>query len=41
VPKPDELKNLLDLVAKNPDKKQALDDVFWAIMNSREFMFNH
>jgi hypothetical protein len=40
-PKPDELKNLLDLVAKNPNKQQALEDVFWAIMNSREFMFNH
>ena len=24
-----------------PDKKTALDDVFWAILNSREFMFNH
>jgi hypothetical protein len=41
VPKPDEMKNLLELVSKNPDKKQALDDVFWAVMNSREFMFNH
>ncbi len=40
-PKPEELKNLLDLVDKNPDKKQALDDVFWAILNSREFLFNH
>jgi hypothetical protein len=40
-PKPDELKTLLALVDKSPDKKQALEDVFWAIMNSREFMFNH
>lgn len=40
-PKPDELKTLLALVEKSPDKKQALEDVFWAIMNSREFMFNH
>jgi hypothetical protein len=40
-PRPEELKNLLSLVEKNPDKKQALDDVFWAILNSREFMFNH
>jgi hypothetical protein len=40
-PKPDELKNLLAIVNESKDKKQALDDVFWAILNSREFMFNH
>ncbi|AWM40508.1 hypothetical protein GobsT_09840 [Gemmata obscuriglobus] len=40
-PKPDELKNLLAVVDAAKDKKQALEDVFWAVMNSREFMFNH
>jgi hypothetical protein len=40
-PKPDELKTLLAMVDKAADKKQALEDVFWAVMNSREFMFNH
>ena len=40
-PKPDELKNLLALVDTAKDKQQALNDLFWAIMNSREFMFNH
>ncbi len=40
-PKPDELKNLLALVDASKDKRQALEDVFWAVMNSREFMFNH
>jgi hypothetical protein len=29
------------LLAAEPDKKKALDDMFWAILNSREFMFNH
>ena len=40
-PKPEELKALLALVDASKDKKQALEDVFWAVMNSREFMFNH
>ena len=40
-PKPEELKTLLAIVEKSADKKQALEDVFWAVMNSREFMFNH
>jgi hypothetical protein len=29
------------LVAAEPDKKKALDDIFWAVLNAREFMFNH
>ena len=24
-----------------PDKRQALEDVFWALLNSPEFIFNH
>jgi len=40
-PKPEEMKNLLAMVDAAKDKKQSLDDVFWAVMNSREFMFNH
>jgi hypothetical protein len=36
-----EAKKLNDLVAAETDKKQALEDVFWSLLNSREFMFNH
>jgi hypothetical protein len=40
-PRPEEMKKLLAAVDANPNKQQALEDVFWAILNSREFMFNH
>ena len=40
-PKPDEMKTLEALVAAEKDKKQALEDVFWSVLNSREFLFNH
>jgi hypothetical protein len=36
-----ETESLLALVEKETDKKQALEDVFWSLLNSREFMFNH
>jgi Protein of unknown function (DUF1549)/Protein of unknown function (DUF1553) len=36
-----EVTKLEPQIAKEPDKKKALDDVFWALLNSREFMFNH
>ena len=40
-PRPEEMTRLLAAVEANPNKQQALEDVFWAILNSREFMFNH
>jgi hypothetical protein len=40
-PLPPERAKLEGLVAAEPDKKKALEDVFWSITNSREFMFNH
>jgi hypothetical protein len=40
-PTADERKTLEALVAAEKDKKQALEDVFWSVLNSREFLFNH
>jgi hypothetical protein len=40
-PRPEEMKRLLDAVDANPNKQVVLEDVFWAVLNSREFMFNH
>jgi Protein of unknown function (DUF1549)/Protein of unknown function (DUF1553) len=33
--------SLMALLDESSDKKQALQDTFWALLNSREFLFNH
>jgi len=40
-PTPAETDKLMKLVDAEADKNKALVDVFWAILNTREFMFNH
>src|SRR6185503_8939609 len=35
-----EMTRLTGLVNAEADKRRALDDIFWALLNSREFMFN-
>jgi len=40
-PRPEELKKLVDHVNAAPNKQAGLDDIFWAILNTREFMINH
>ncbi|MDG3003057.1 DUF1549 and DUF1553 domain-containing protein [Paludisphaera mucosa] len=40
-PSAEELAKLTPVVAQAPDQAQALGDVFWALLNSREFLFNH
>jgi hypothetical protein len=41
--KPDqkELAGLVPVIATAKDQAQALEDIFWALLNSREFLFNH
>lgn len=43
-PVPDEITKLLAAVAEGKDdsqKQQILGDIFWALLNSKEFIFNH
>ena len=36
-----ELEKLKAAVAEEKDPQRALQDIFWAVLNSREFVFNH
>jgi len=40
-PTEDEMERLRKVVAETENKKDGLYDVFWAVLNSREFIFNH
>ncbi len=40
-PSADEKTKLLEAVTRAADARQALEDVYWAVLNSKEFVFNH
>lgn len=41
LPSADEKTKVLALVDAEKDKKLVLEDAFWAVLNTREYMFNH
>jgi hypothetical protein len=40
-PTPDETGRIEPRLAAAPDKEKAIEDLFWALLNSNEFLFNH
>src|SRR5262245_3639183 len=40
-PSPEEMGKLQAALKEEPDKAKGFEDVFWALMNTREFVFSH
>ncbi|HEV3143215.1 MAG TPA: DUF1549 and DUF1553 domain-containing protein, partial [Gemmataceae bacterium] len=40
-PRPEELARVQEYAAKAPNPREAMQDLLWVLLNSREFLFNH
>jgi hypothetical protein len=40
-PTAEETASLIKIVEADKDRMAALEDIFWSLLNSREFAFNH
>jgi hypothetical protein len=40
-PQPEELQKAADYLAKKNGEKSAWEDMVWALLNTKEFLFNH
>ena len=40
-PSEKEIRGCIDIIRRSADRKQGLENVLWALCNSREFLFNH
>jgi len=40
-PDPEERKAMMDLVKQEPANRKTYEDIFWSLLDSTEFLFNH